>query len=76
MHRGVQSCLHDNPANTKHLYNIYAMLGQRRRRWADVVLMLYKCFLFAGNIRLGNKTGSVLLSALTLFFLYIFVFFF
>ena len=23
--------------NTKHLYNIYTMLGQRRRRWADVV---------------------------------------
>ena len=25
------------PANTKHLYNIYKMLYQRRRRWADVV---------------------------------------
>ena len=25
------------PANTKHLYNIYAMLAQRRRRWVDVV---------------------------------------
>ena len=24
------------------------MLGQRRRRWADNVQMLYKCFLFAG----------------------------
>ena len=24
-------------ANTKHLYNIYTMLDQRRRRWADVV---------------------------------------
>ena len=22
------------PANTKHLYNIYTMLDQRRRRWA------------------------------------------
>ena len=32
-------------ANTKHLYNIYTMLDQRRRRWADVVYMLYKCFL-------------------------------
>ena len=28
------------PANTKHLYIIYTMLGQRRRRWADVVLAL------------------------------------
>ena len=26
-----------NPANTKHLYNIYAMLAQRRRRWSGVV---------------------------------------
>ena len=29
------------PANTKQLYNIYTMLDQRRRRWADVVQMLY-----------------------------------
>ena len=26
-----------SPVNTKHLYNIYAMLDQRRRRWADFV---------------------------------------
>ena len=38
-----------NPANTKHLYSICTMLDQRRRRWADVVQMLYKCFVFAGN---------------------------
>ena len=38
-----------NPANTKHLYNICTMLDQRRRRWVDVVQMLYKCFVFAGN---------------------------
>ena len=24
------------------------MLDQRRRRWADFVQMLYKCFVFAG----------------------------
>ena len=36
------------PANTKHLYNICTMLDQRRRRWADVVEMLYKYFVFAG----------------------------
>ena len=36
------------PANTKHLYNICTMLDQRKRRWADVVQMLYKCFVFAG----------------------------
>ena len=40
------------PANTKHLYNICTMLDQRRRRWADVVQMLYKCFVFAGENRL------------------------
>ena len=27
----------DNPVNNKHLYNIYTMLDQRRRRWDDVV---------------------------------------
>ena len=26
-----------NPSNTKHLYNIYTMLDQRRRHWADIV---------------------------------------
>ena len=36
------------PASTKHLYNICTMLGQRRRRWAAVVQMLYKCFVFTG----------------------------
>ena len=39
------------PANTKHLYNICTMLNQRRRRWADVVQMLYKCFVFARRRR-------------------------
>ena len=36
------------PANTKHLCNISTMSDQRRRRWADVVQMLHKCFVFAG----------------------------
>ena len=35
--------------NTKHLYNICTMLDQRRRRWADVLQMLYKSFVFAGR---------------------------
>ena len=30
--------------NTKHSYNIRTMLDQRRRRWVDVLWMLYKCF--------------------------------
>ena len=37
------------PNTPKHLYNICTMLDQRRRRWADVVQMLCKCFVFAGN---------------------------
>ena len=36
------------PANTKHLYNICTMLDQRRRRWSNIVQMLYKCFVLAG----------------------------
>ena len=36
------------PINTKHLYNICTMLDQRRRRWADVVQLLCKCFVFTG----------------------------
>ena len=47
------------PANTKHLYNICTMLDQRRRRWSDVVQMLYKCFVFAGSSNEGKPTGSV-----------------
>ena len=39
----------DNPTNTKHCIT-YTMLAQRRRRWAGVVWMLYKCFVFAGKL--------------------------
>ena len=38
-----------NPVNAKHLYNICTMLDRRRRRWADVEQLLYKCVLFAGS---------------------------
>ena len=48
----VTSIIHTSstpiPANTKHLYNICTMPDQRRRRWADVVQMLFKCFVFSG----------------------------
>ena len=37
------------PVNAKHWYNSCTMLDYRRRRWADVVQMLYKCFVFVGN---------------------------
>ena len=39
------------PTNTKHLYSIYTMSDQRRRRRADIVWVLYKCFVFAGISR-------------------------
>ena len=38
----------EDSANTKHLYNICTMLGQRRRRWADVVQNI--CITFVRNI--------------------------
>ena len=37
------------PETQKKLYDISTMFSQRRRRWADVVQMLYKCFVFAGT---------------------------
>ena len=37
---------HEYPVNTKHLYNMCTMLDQRLRRGADVVQMIYACFLF------------------------------
>ena len=39
-----------NPANTKHLYNICTTSVQHRRRWANIVQVLYKSFVFAGKI--------------------------
>ena len=41
-----QSAKYTTPVNTKHCYSICAMLDQRRRRWADVVQMLYNWFVF------------------------------
>ena len=32
----------------KHLYNICTTSARRLRRWADIVQMLYKCFVLAG----------------------------
>ena len=42
-------CTTHVPANTKYLYNICTMLVQGRRRWADVVQMLYMCFVPANK---------------------------
>ena len=45
-------------ANTKHLHDICAMLDQQRRRWADVVQMLCKGFVFAGLLALVCWVGT------------------
>ena len=37
------------------------MLAQHRRRWADIVQMLYKCFVFAGLCLLGYMNFDLLL---------------
>ena len=44
--------------STKHLYSICTMLAQRRRRWADVVQMLCKCFVFAEEPVDDKQPGS------------------
>ena len=36
------------PANTTHLPNVWPMLGQRRRRWANIGQILGRCSVFAG----------------------------
>ena len=46
------------PANTKHLYNIYTTSAQRRRRWAGVAQILYKCFVFAGLLQKTVKGSN------------------
>ena len=48
-----QSAVNFIPANTKHLYDICTKLDQRRRRWADVVQMSWKCFMFARNMHVA-----------------------
>ena len=47
-------------ANTKQLYNICTTSAQRRRRWDDVVQMLYKCFVFAGLGPIFYENGPML----------------
>ena len=44
--RGPVCSVCPSPENTKHLYDIWTMLDQRRRRWADIIQLLNKCFVF------------------------------
>ena len=38
------------PANTKHLHSICKTSAQRLRRWSNIVQMLYKYFVFTGQM--------------------------
>ena len=38
-----------DPANTRHPPNVGTMLGQSRRRWANIVPTLGGCLVFAGD---------------------------
>ena len=38
-----------NPANTSHCNNVGRMLGQRRRRWANIQPTSLQHLLFVGN---------------------------
>ena len=39
----------DNPVNTRRSPNAGSMLGQRRRRWANIEPALGECLVIAGN---------------------------
>ena len=43
-----------NPGNTTHLPNVWPMLGQRHRRWANIGQTLGRCVVFAGNSLLSS----------------------
>ena len=43
------------------------MLVQRRRRWADIVQMLYKCFVFAGSQSLQCFICMLLFQSMQIF---------
>ena len=53
--RYLKKNMHLNPVITKHFYNIRILLDQRRRRCADFVQMLTKCFVFAGEVNEMNR---------------------
>ena len=43
-------CIQNTPANTRRSPDVGTTLGQRRRRWPNVVPTLGKCFVFAGTV--------------------------
>ena len=39
----------NNPVNTRHSINVVLMLGQRRRRWANIKTTLIECVMLTGR---------------------------
>ena len=46
---------HIRPAKTKHLHNMCTTSAQRLRLWANIVQILYKCFVFAARVFLKTE---------------------
>ena len=44
----------NSSANTSHLPNVWPMLGQRRRRWANIDRTLGGCVVFAGIVQFNH----------------------
>ena len=58
--------------HTKQLYNLCIMLDQRRKRWADIVHILYKCFVLAGiDLRPRLRWMCVKVKVMLYTFLYV-----
>ena len=54
--------LRHTPTNTRHLLNVGAMLGQRRRRWPNIASTLSRCLVFAGTALVHHLDNVVWLN--------------
>ena len=61
----------NRPSNTQHMYNICKLLDQLQERWADVVQISYKCFVFAGMETKGFFQFEIITNVLVSFFCFI-----
>ena len=52
----LREWISSGPANTTHRPNAGPMLGQRRRRWANIGPALGRCVVFAGGDTMGGRT--------------------
>ena len=46
----LKYCVVINPANTQHLQSVCTASAQRIKRWSNIVQMVYRCFVYTGNI--------------------------